>query len=258
MTDQGALADIAEIAKNEKNFGLRKAAVERMTDQSVLADIAKNDKNFDVRWAAVDRVTDQSLLSDIAKNGKFWEVCQAAMERVNGQAALVEIAKTDGNSDVRGAVARRVTHPDIRSTLLESPAVPSDVKHILRLLQAQNLEELVYAAFLRAQFEVLYLCYQYNASDIWPARDSEPYDQLATRLGSDNSRSFWFLQDGTVAVVRETSCDKFGAGEECSFTVRYRVDKIAIGRLGACLGNSLKRFTWELASHLIEMSLQTT
>jgi len=95
VTDPTAItmitAVVADIAKNHLHSGVRKAAVVRVTDQSVLADIAKNDKHPDVRKAAVSQLTDQSALANIAKNDKHPDVRKAAMGRVTDHGLIADI-----------------------------------------------------------------------------------------------------------------------------------------------------------------------
>jgi len=76
------LLDYARVAKNDGDPAVRKAAVERVTDQAVLADVAKNDAAWAVRKAAVERITDPAVLADIAKDDTDWDVRCAAVSRI--------------------------------------------------------------------------------------------------------------------------------------------------------------------------------
>jgi hypothetical protein len=121
LTDPSLLADIA---KNDEDSDIRKAAVERVTDQSVLADVAKNDEDSDVRKDAVERVTDQSLLADVAQNGKYSDVRKAAVE-LTDQSLLADIAQNGKDSYVRKAAVERLTDP-----ILLADVARNDKEHI--------------------------------------------------------------------------------------------------------------------------------
>jgi len=103
LTDQSILADIA---KNDTDSDVRKTAVNKLTDQSILADIAKNDTDSDVRKTAVYQLTDQSILADIAKNASDSDVRKTAVYQLTDQSILADIAKNASDSDVRKTALR--------------------------------------------------------------------------------------------------------------------------------------------------------
>jgi len=86
---------LAKIAKNDKNWKVRMAAVEKLTDQAILADIAKNDKDDDVRMTAIGKLTNQAIIADIAKNDEDDDIRIAAVEKLTDQAIIADIAKTE-------------------------------------------------------------------------------------------------------------------------------------------------------------------
>ena len=47
---------LINIAKSDHSWRARRAATERITDQTVLVEIAKNDEDCDVRRAAIERL----------------------------------------------------------------------------------------------------------------------------------------------------------------------------------------------------------
>ncbi|MBF0538738.1 MAG: hypothetical protein HQL03_10860 [Nitrospirae bacterium] len=118
LTDQKVLADIAkhdkdwsvraaaheklgnkeealfEVAKNAMPSKVRKAAVEKLTDQKVLADVAKNDEDWNIPNAAVAKLTDRTMLEDVAKNARYSRVRKAAYYKLGCQwGVLLEQAK---------------------------------------------------------------------------------------------------------------------------------------------------------------------
>jgi hypothetical protein len=108
---------IGEIAKKAHYAAVRRAAVEDLTDQSLLADIAKTDKDSDVRQGAVAKLTDQALLADlavqaalaeVAKTAEDWSVRLATVEKLTDQKVLADIAKTDQDGSVRRAAEKRL------------------------------------------------------------------------------------------------------------------------------------------------------
>jgi hypothetical protein len=86
---------LSDIAKNDSASGVRKAAVEKLTDQYALADVAKNDNERDVREAAVKKphLTDQRALADVAKNDRYFSVRRAAFEKLTEPEALRSVAE---------------------------------------------------------------------------------------------------------------------------------------------------------------------
>ncbi len=72
----------ADVAKNDKKWEVRLAAVSRLTDPVVLADVVKNDKKWGVRRAAVNNLTDPVVLAEVVRNEGHRRVLDAARERL--------------------------------------------------------------------------------------------------------------------------------------------------------------------------------
>lgn len=107
--EQKACANLAEIARKDKDWQKRKAAVGKLTDQATLADVAKIDSNVDVRNAAVAKLTDQAALIQVAKTDSGADVRRAAVEKLTSQAALADIALADTDAAVCKAAIRNLT-----------------------------------------------------------------------------------------------------------------------------------------------------
>src|SRR5690606_37937651 len=113
ITDQTVLV---EIAKNDSDWYVRGAAMERVTDQAVLTETAKSDSDWYVRRVAMERIADPKLLPKIADN-HFYEdedvrrskVKLIVIEHITDQAILMEIAKNDSDIHIREAAAQRIT-----------------------------------------------------------------------------------------------------------------------------------------------------
>jgi len=80
LTDQVALADLA---KNDKYYVIRKAAVNNpyLINQDILAEIAKKDEEEnDVRLSALSKITDQNVKSEIEKmHFHDWKGCRCSI-----------------------------------------------------------------------------------------------------------------------------------------------------------------------------------
>jgi len=108
LTDQSVLTDIA---KHDQASKVRAAAIKMLTDQSLLADIAKHDKAEYIRAAVVERLTDQHVLADMAKCDESPTVCRSAIARISDPNVLAELAKVGNKSAVRLAVAEKLSDP---------------------------------------------------------------------------------------------------------------------------------------------------
>jgi len=73
---------LAEVAKNNKNKGVRIKAVKRIADQAVLAEVARNDKDWLVRWFAISKIDNQALLTELAEKDKDSLIRKEAAERL--------------------------------------------------------------------------------------------------------------------------------------------------------------------------------
>ena len=79
---------------------IRRAAVRKLNNQSVLANIAKNDGDKDVRIEAAYRIKDQSVLVELAKNDK--EIRARISSKLAGQYAqliLLDIINDEDASE---------------------------------------------------------------------------------------------------------------------------------------------------------------
>jgi HEAT repeat protein len=91
---------------------VRRRAVEKLTDSSILEQIAENDASADVRVAAVKRVAQPSLLARLAKDDRDNRVRCEAVGRLTDQPLLAEIATSDPSVDVREAAVKKLTDKD--------------------------------------------------------------------------------------------------------------------------------------------------
>jgi len=82
---------LAEIAKNDDAGINRIAAVEKLTDKTVLADIAQNDSYHAVRKKAVEKLTDQTVLAEIAQNASYSDVRMEAINLITDKTLKEEL-----------------------------------------------------------------------------------------------------------------------------------------------------------------------
>ena len=109
VTDQKVLIDVA---KNDEDRFVREAAITQLTDQKVIVDIAKNDKTYSVRKAAIEKLTDKKSLADIAKNDTTYSVRNSAYKKMGKedcQQALIDVVRNDKNKNVRKVAVEKIT-----------------------------------------------------------------------------------------------------------------------------------------------------
>lgn len=86
---------LAEVAKNDEDFRVRREAVWKLNDQKLLMEIAKKDTEKAVKQAAIEKLKDQGVLTEIVKNDEDWQVHREAVGKLNDHKSLAEIAKND-------------------------------------------------------------------------------------------------------------------------------------------------------------------
>lgn len=126
---------LIKAAVEAPNLRIRKIAVDKLTDQTVLLKIAMNDPDLgkraydrligeidhtgyalraasaDVRRAAVERTDDQTVLARAARRDKSEYVRTAAVEKLTDQEVLREIALTEREWKIRETAVGRLTVP---------------------------------------------------------------------------------------------------------------------------------------------------
>ena len=105
VTDSG----LADIAINAKDRAVRRAAVEKLTDQPLLRKIAVEHEDDGVRRTAVEKLTDQPLLEKIAVEHEDYWIRTAAVKKLTDQALLAKIAVEEEDERVRKAAKLRLS-----------------------------------------------------------------------------------------------------------------------------------------------------
>jgi len=105
--DQAALA---LVARGDKDWTVRMAAVEALIGQAILAQIATSDEDSDIRKLAVSLLTDQAGLARVARSDKDWTVRSLAVGKLTGRADLAQIALNDQDSDIRKLAVSKLSN----------------------------------------------------------------------------------------------------------------------------------------------------
>ena len=96
---------LSNIAVNDVDADIRKAAMLKLDNQDLLANtaaqLALNDDIPMVRIAAVERLTDQTVLSNVAVNDELSSIRRAAILKLNDKDLLAKIAVEDTEEHVR-------------------------------------------------------------------------------------------------------------------------------------------------------------
>jgi hypothetical protein len=97
----------------DKDWRVRKAAIENDTNQVILAKVAIEDEDSNVRQAAVVKIHDKKLLAKIAIQDKEAIVRLVAVEKINDTTQLAKIAIEDKDPNVRKAAVKSVHDQEV-------------------------------------------------------------------------------------------------------------------------------------------------
>jgi hypothetical protein len=106
---QKACDELAKIAVKERDVTVRRFAVAKLTDQSLLAKIAVEDRDDGVREAALLAVMEQSLLAKVAVEATDARIRSDAMAKLTEQSALAKVAVEATDARVRTAAVAKLT-----------------------------------------------------------------------------------------------------------------------------------------------------
>jgi hypothetical protein len=112
LTDQVALADVA---KSDKDPAVCSAPVDKLTDPSTLAEVAMSAKDTTASKAAIGKITDQALLTKCALHAADREVRRFTVSRLKDQQLLLRIARDDGDGAVRSQALFALNEKTLRS-----------------------------------------------------------------------------------------------------------------------------------------------
>lgn len=110
---------LANVALTDELDSVRSAAVDKLTDQSLLEKIALTPQASDgIRAAAVKKLTNQTLLARIALENNEYTIRREAVRKLTNQAVLAKITVEDENADIRAAAGARLNVQERKSNNL--------------------------------------------------------------------------------------------------------------------------------------------
>jgi len=130
---------------------VRRRAVEKLTDSSILEQIAEKDASADVRLTAVRRVAKASLLATMAEGDPDDRVRCEAAGRLADQALLARIATSDRSAAVREAAVKKMTDKDA----LRSISHNQEERDAVRVAAGQVLGDDALAKHLKKKQEII-------------------------------------------------------------------------------------------------------
>lgn len=186
LTDQTVLAELAK-SRPYDSIALMEI-IEKLTDQSTLADIAQNSGIANVRIAALDKLTDQNLAHDIftdiiRKSKKVGDVGirMGAVRILTNQNMLAELAKNDIIYSVRAAAVEKLTDQEALTQIAKY-----DVMLNVRLAAAKRLTDRGLAEEIVNKIELSKRKNIEPASGIGTATEKQPlsYDEFVNSVKS--------------------------------------------------------------------------
>lgn len=133
----------------------RRAALEKVTDQTILIKFALTDVEPDVRADVVERVTDQAVLGKIVLEDTSNEVTSAAFPHVTDQKVLLQIALHGQDEVIRRQAFEKLTDQAVLTELAlntDNVAIVqklTDHADLLKIAQESNSDEQAMAAFAK-------------------------------------------------------------------------------------------------------------
>jgi hypothetical protein len=114
-------AKLIDMILNTKRPDVVDAALEKITDDSVLIGIVKRAKGSVRRRKIVKKITDQSVLEDIAKNDESSAVRYEAVLKLTNQDSIASIAINDTDLSVLGLAIDKLDNKDVLRDIINSP-----------------------------------------------------------------------------------------------------------------------------------------
>lgn len=125
---------------NDYSFNV--LAVHRLTDQELLARVVREHDNGNlakVRRAAVKKIGDPSILHELVLNDKDPWFLKDALEQIDNQAVLAEVALSDTLWDVRNKAIERLNDPDALYRVAIAPIHEFNAKDAVEKISDQTL-----------------------------------------------------------------------------------------------------------------------
>jgi hypothetical protein len=126
ITDSSIIADIAlKAAEYRGSSEAQMAILKKLDDEKVFAEVLKKAYFEDVLYYAESKISDNVLLADVVKNGNYRESRLVAIEKLDyktevSQSALKDIALIDNDAKVRCNAIRKITDEAFLKKMLET------------------------------------------------------------------------------------------------------------------------------------------
>jgi len=95
------------IAQDDKDAGVRRVAIKKLEDPTILTLIAERDPDESLRQIASEKAS--TLLIGAATSEQDEQTCREALDQITDQRALAEVAKTAAQREIRMAAVERLT-----------------------------------------------------------------------------------------------------------------------------------------------------
>ena len=116
LADEKLLREV--VVGENTNFDARKAAVQKINDETVLAEIAEQRSAYPADGEAIAKLENPELLKKIAMSEHGWEQSKAVY-KITDQAILKEIAEKGEKGDARRTAIRCLTDPEELLNIME-------------------------------------------------------------------------------------------------------------------------------------------
>lgn len=116
LADEKLLREV--VVGENTNFDARKAAVQKINDETVLAEIAEQRSAYPADGEAIAKLENPELLKKIAMSEHGWEQSKAVY-KITDQTILKEIAEKGEKGDARRTAIRCMTDPEELLNIME-------------------------------------------------------------------------------------------------------------------------------------------
>jgi hypothetical protein len=101
---------LLEIAKNDPHENVRAAAVEKISlkEENIFFDIIKNDSSSTVRYTAVSKINSENILIEIFTNENDTDICFEILGKIINKEFLEEVAKNHINDSIRNRANSKI------------------------------------------------------------------------------------------------------------------------------------------------------
>lgn len=193
---------LVNFATNDRDWFVRVAAVERVTDQAVLAEVAKTDEETSVRRSAIEKLTSQAVLGDIARTDKDEFSRKAAVKNLLDKIVLAEIASTDRDEDVRQAAIAKLTDQSALASVAKTG--PS---WATRWAATESIEDqLVRTELTNALIAEPLTVYLWSKFYVWPFMETKACEKTAREFYgrfTENIEGFPIRSDVACILCRD-------------------------------------------------------